>query len=52
MNISAPFALTDSDREHLALSDDEFPLHDWDNLTSIIGTSYDYVPSIRTDTRC
>lgn len=36
-SVSAPFVLTDSDQQHLALSDDEFRLHDWDNLTSIIG---------------
>ena len=33
------FELTESDRRILALTDDEFVLHDWDNLVSLIGNS-------------
>ena len=32
-----PFPLTDIDRAHLKLSDDEFEPHTWDQLKTIIG---------------
>ncbi|GAA5230629.1 hypothetical protein GCM10025794_33870 [Massilia kyonggiensis] len=31
------FNLTDTDREVLAMTDDQFVPHDWDNLKDIIG---------------
>lgn len=34
---SLPFTLTETDRKVLALSDEEFTPHDWEDLTSIIG---------------
>ena len=32
-----PFDLTDVDRDVLSQTDEEFALHDWDNLKDIIG---------------
>lgn len=32
-----PFALTDIDRAHLRLTDDEFEPHTWDQLKTIVG---------------
>lgn len=37
--MATAFELTDSDRHILSLTDDQFILHDWDNLVSIIGNS-------------
>lgn len=37
--MNTAFDLTDSDRHILSLTDDDFILHDWDNLVSIIGIS-------------
>lgn len=34
-----PFYLTELDRQLLAMSDEEFVAHDWDNLRDIIGES-------------
>lgn len=36
---STPFHLTELDRQLLAMSDEEFVAHDWDNLRDIIGES-------------
>lgn len=33
-----PFSLTETDRQVLAQTDDEFVLHDWEDLKNIIGT--------------
>lgn len=32
-----PFTLTETDRKVLAMSDEEFTPHDWEDLTNIIG---------------
>jgi hypothetical protein len=34
---TAPFALTDVDRFVLSQTDEEFKLHDWDELREIVG---------------
>lgn len=44
------FELTESDRRILALTDDEFVLHDWDNLVSLIGNSLHPVTTIHIHT--
>ena len=36
-----PFSLTDLDRAHLALRDDEFHAQTWDELKQVIGSSTD-----------
>lgn len=37
MSQSTPFHLTELDRQLLAMSDEEFVAHDWDDLKDIIG---------------
>lgn len=39
MPTSTPFHLTELDRQLLAMTDEEFEAHDWDNLRDIIGES-------------
>jgi len=36
----APFPLTDIDKWVLSQTDEEFHLHNWEELKEIIGTSY------------
>lgn len=36
---ATPFQLTELDRQLLAMKDEEFVAHDWDNLREIIGES-------------
>ena len=46
--MATAFELTDSDRHILSLTDDQFILHDWDNLVSIIGNSLHTVTTTTT----
>lgn len=39
MSQSTPFHLTELDRQLLAMTDEEFEAHNWDNLRDIIGES-------------
>ena len=38
----APFPLTDTDKWVLSQTDEQFQLHDWDELKEIIGKIHDY----------
>lgn len=44
----APFPLTDADRWVLSLTDEQFPCHDWADMTDIICT----IPFLRVTTLC
>ena len=39
-----PFHLTEVDRQVLSQTDEEFTLHDWDDLKDIIGESFRRIP--------
>lgn len=39
MQNNTAFDLSDADRQLLAISDDDFVLHDWEDLAAIIGIS-------------
>lgn len=35
--MTTPFTLTESDRQILSMTDEEFVPHDWEDLSAIIG---------------
>ena len=48
----SPFPLTDTDRWVLSQTDDEFHLHDWDELKEIIGELSSSISIIRASFLC